>query len=163
MGKKDIRIDEYIDKAQEFAQPVLHHLRKLIHQTCPDVEETIKWGMPSFDYKGPFAGMASFKQHCVFGFWKAKLMDDPDGYLGERANQGGEAMYQMGRITSLKDLPPDKIILDFIRQAKKLNDEGIKLPATPKKQKEELMMPDDLLKSLKKNKPALSTYENFSP
>ena len=163
MGKKDIRIDDYIDQAQEFAQPVLIHLRQLVHKACPDVQETIKWGMPSFDYKGPYCGMAAFKQHAVFGFWKAKLINDPEGYLKDRAADGGEAMYQMGRITSLNDLPPDKVILDFLAQAKKLNDEGIKLPAEPKKKKTELVMPEELVTALKKNKKALATYEAFSP
>ena len=52
-GKKDERIDAYISNAQPFAQPVLKHLRKLIHKAIPDVEENIKWGFASFDYKGP--------------------------------------------------------------------------------------------------------------
>jgi uncharacterized protein YdeI (YjbR/CyaY-like superfamily) len=162
MGKKDIRIDHYIDGAKEFAQPILIHLRELIHKACPEVVETIKWGMPSFDYKGPYCGMASFKQHCVFGFWKAKLLEDPNHYLKERANEGGEAMYQLGRITSLDDLPPDKAIIDFLKQAKRLNDEGIKVPTEPKKKKEELLMPDDLIEELRKNKKAMATYEGFS-
>ena len=76
MGKKDPRIDAYISKAAPFAKPVLTHIRKLIHQGCPDTEETIKWGMPSFDYKGPYCSMASFREHCAFGFWKAALMED---------------------------------------------------------------------------------------
>lgn len=162
MAIKDKRIDEYIKKAQPFAQPVLKHLRELVHKGCPDVEETIKWGMPSFDYKGPFCSMASFKQHCVFGFWKSQLINDPNGYLGERANQGGEAMGNLGRITSLKDLPPDKAMIDFIKQAKKLNDEGIKLPPKPVKEKKELIIPDYFINTLKKNKKAHTNFENFS-
>jgi hypothetical protein len=120
MGKKDPRIDAYIAQSADFTKPVLKHLRKLVHQACPDAEETIKWSFASFDYKGPFCSMASFKQHCVFGFWKSKLLMDPGNYLGERFNQGGEAMGNMGRITSLKNLPPDRVILNFIKQAKKL-------------------------------------------
>ncbi len=162
MGKKDIRVDAYIEKAQEFARPVMAHLRHLVHQACPDVEESIKWGMPSFDYKGPFCNMASFKQHCVFGFWKAKLLKDPGNYLGERSAQGGEAMGHLGKITSLKYLPPDKVMLDFLKQAVKLNEEGVKLPPRAKKDKEELVMPNDFLASLKNNKKALKGYEAFT-
>src|SRR4051812_34052072 len=98
---KDKRIDAYIEKAQPFARPILKHLRKLIHEANPEVTETIKWGMPSFDYKGPCCGIAAFKQHAILGFWKYKLMKDPKGYLGDRSNQGGEAMGNLGRITSL--------------------------------------------------------------
>ncbi|MES2655558.1 MAG: YdeI/OmpD-associated family protein [Bacteroidota bacterium] len=162
MEQPDKRIDAYIAKAQPFAQPILNHLRKLIHQANPEVQETIKWGMPSFDYKGPFCSMASFKQHVAFGFWKPSLLNDPEGYLQERSNQGGEAMGNLGRITGLKDLPPDKVIIDFIKQAKKLNDDGIKLPPKPVKEKTELVIPDYFTKALSKNKKAWTVFENFS-
>lgn len=163
MATKDPRIDEYIARAQPFAQPIMSKLRALVHQACPEVTETIKWGMPSFDYKGAYFSFAAFKEHCAGGFWKAKLLNDPENYLGVRKNQGGEAMGNMGRITSLKDLPPDEVLLDFLMQAKKLNDDGIKLAkpkATPKK---ELPLPQELVFKLNKNKKARDTFENFAP
>ena len=70
MKKTDPRIDAYIKKAQTFAQPMLSHLRLLVHKACPHVQETIKWGFPHFEYKGVICSMAAFKQHCSFGFWK---------------------------------------------------------------------------------------------
>src|SRR4051812_22718480 len=100
---KDKRVDAYIEKAQPFAKPILKHLRSLVHTANPDVIENIKWGFPAFDYKGTYCSMASFKEHVVFGFWKASLLKDPKGYLGLRSNQGGEAMGHLGRITSVKD------------------------------------------------------------
>lgn len=162
MGKTDSRIDAYIKKAEPFAQPILIHLRELVHKGCPEVEENIKWGMPSFEYKGPYFGMASFKKHCAFGFWKAKLLKDPKKYLGIRANEGGEAMGNFGRVEKLKDLPPDKVMLDFFKQAKKLNDEGIKLPKKTVAKKE-LKTPPYFLEALKKNKQAKMVFEEFSP
>lgn len=159
---KDKRIEAYIEKAQPFAQPILKHLRKLVHEANPEVEETIKWSFASFDYKGPFCSMASFKQHVAFGFWKYKLIKDPKNYMGIRSNEGGEAMGNMGRITSMKDLPPDSAIIDFIKQAKKLNDEGIKLPLKPKAEKKPLRVPPYFMSVIKKNKNALATFQNFS-
>lgn len=162
MEQPDKRIDAYIAKAQPFAQPILKHLRKLIHQANPEVQETIKWGMPCFDYKGTFCNMAAFKQHVSFGFWKAALLKDPHGYLQERSSQGGEAMGNLGRITSIKDLPPDKVIIDFVKQAKKLNDDGIKVPVKAGKEKTTLVIPDYFTQALSKNKKALAVFENFS-
>ncbi|HTK83107.1 MAG TPA: YdeI/OmpD-associated family protein [Bacteroidota bacterium] len=162
MGKRDERVDAYIRKSGEFAKPILTRLRKLVHEGCPDVEETIKWGMPSFDYKGPFCGMAAFKQHAVFGFWKSKLLKDPGGYLGERSAQGGEAMGNLGRLTALKDLPPDKVILAFLQQAKILNDDGVKLPAKPKGPKIPLKVPAYLKTALSKSKKAQAAWDDFS-
>src|SRR4030067_1824257 len=162
MRKKNKRVDAYIEKAQPFAKPILTKLRGLIYKGNPEVEETIKWGMPSFEYKGPFCSFASFKQHAVFGFWKYKLIKDPKGYLGEIFNKGGDAMGNLGRITSIKDLPPDKIIIDFVKQAKKLNDDGVKLPAKPKKPKTELVIPDYFINPIKQNKKAFETFNSFS-
>lgn len=163
MAKKDKRIDAYIKAAAPFAQPILKHLRELIHKACPDVEETIKWSMASFDYKGPFVSFAAFKEHCSFGFWKSGLLEDKHGYLQPIANQGGEAMGNFGRIASLKDLPPDKIVIDYIKQAKRLNDEGIKNPVRKSAKRQQLEAPDYMLTAIQKNKRALKTYEDFSP
>lgn len=160
---KDSRIDSYILKSKDFARPILTHLRKLVHEACPEVEETIKWGMPHFEYKGAFCGMAAFKEHAVFGFWKGALIQDPENYLQERANNGGEAMGNLGRITCMEDLPPNEVLIGFIKQAKKLNDDGIKLPAKPKNQKSELDIPVDLKDALAKNLKAKDIFEKFSP
>ena len=163
MKNKNEQIDAYIERAEPFAKPVLKHLRKLVHKANPHVEEKIKWGMPFFDYKGPFCNMASFKNHVVFGFWKSSLINDPNKYLGERASNGGEAMGNLGRITSIEDLPPDEVIIDFLMQAKQLNDKGIKLPAKERKPNQELEIPDDFLNSLKRNKKAMDIFEGFPP
>lgn len=161
MGKKEKAIDAYIAKSADFAKPVLNHLRELLHGTCPDVEEKMKWSFPHFDYKGEMmCSMAAFKQHCVFGFWKAAVMRDP--ILIENA-KSEVSMGHLGKITSLKDLPADKKIIAWVKEAMKLNDEGIKLPAKAKStDKKELIVPDYFLKALNKNKKALKIFEEFS-
>jgi len=145
-------IDQYISKVQPFAQPVLIHLRKLVHQACPTVEENIKWGMPSFEYKGLMCGFAAFKQHCTFGFWKASLMSDP--LLMENA-RAENAMGHLGRITSVKDLPSDKKILGYIKEAMKLNDEGIKVVKAKPVTKKNSLYPQKSLLLLRKTRKLL--------
>src|SRR3954470_16722577 len=98
MTTKNEKIDAYITKSAEFDQPILNHLRELIHGACPEIEEKIKWGFPHFDYKGMMCSMAAFKQHCAFGFWKASLMQDPHKLLTENR----AAMGQMGQIKRLE-------------------------------------------------------------
>ena len=159
MPKIDSRIDDYIKKAQPFAQSILHHLRKVIHETIPDVEETIKWGMPSFEYKGPFCSFASFKKHLSFGFWKAPLMKDADLL---KSNQK-EGMGHCGRIESMKDLPPDSVIKKYLKEAKKLNDDDVKVPAAKKKIYDDPEIHPDFEKALKKNKPAWNFFRSASP
>jgi uncharacterized protein YdeI (YjbR/CyaY-like superfamily) len=132
-----------------------------VHKTCPDAEEKLKWGMPHFDYKGEMmCSMAAFKQHAIFGFWKAALMKDP--VLIENA-KSEVAMGHLGRITSLKDLPPDKKVTAWIKEAMQLNDKGIKVTAkTTSAEKKELIIPDYFTKALAKNKTAKQTFDNFA-
>lgn len=157
---KDLRIDIYIKKSDDFAKPILNHFRDLVHKTCPLVEETVKWGFPHFDYKNsPMCYMASFKQHCAIGFWKAALMNDSKKLIEKASTE--ETMGHLGKITSLKDLPKNAILIKYIKDAMKLNEEGIKLP--PKKNvTKPLDLPDYFTKALGKNKKALKTFEGFS-
>ena len=158
----DPRIDAYIAAAADFAKPILEHLRKLVHKAHPDIQETIKWSFPHFEYKGLLCNMAAFKNHCSFGFWKAALIKDPDHLLAvtERTSMGS-----LGKLTSLKDLPSDKILIDYIKQAVRLNEEGVKSTAkvVGKGEKKPFKIPDDLTSYLAKNKKAKANFESFSP
>jgi uncharacterized protein YdeI (YjbR/CyaY-like superfamily) len=163
MANRDKRIDAYIAKAQPFARPVLRHIRSLVHTACPGVEETMKWSFPHFDYRGQMmCSMAAFKEHCVFGFWKSTLLMDPGGYLKPRSAQGGTAMGNLGRITAMGDLLPDKVFIGFVRQAMKLNDEGAKLPAKPKTKPAKLVIPNYFMKAVRRNKKAAAVFDAFS-
>jgi len=151
MAKLDTRIDDYIAKSAGFAKPILTHLRELIHAGCPEVEETIKWRNPSFMHKGLLCGIAAFKQYCVIGFWKEALLFD-------RKNPSAIP----DRITSVTQLPSEKILLGYIKEAVRLNNKGTKIPRPKPKPRTELVVPNDLLAALKKNKPALAAFEDFS-
>ena len=160
MAKKDPRIDAYIKKAAPFAQPILNHYRSLVHTACPEVEETMKWSFPHFDYKGEMmCSMAAFKQHCAFGFWKASLFKDPS--LLQNA-KGETAMGHLGRIESIDQLPSDKKIMGWIKEAMKLNDAGVKVEKE-KKPVKELVVPPYFLAALQKNKKAAAFFEASSP
>ena len=152
----DPRIDEYIAKSGEFAQPILSHLRAVIHEACPDVEETIKWSMPFFLYNGMLCNMAAFKQHCAFGFWKGELL------LAEADDKGKEAMGQFGRLASVKDLPAKKTLANYIKRAMVLNNEGVKAPSREKKAPRPLDVPDYFSKALKAQPAAKKHFEAFS-
>jgi uncharacterized protein YdeI (YjbR/CyaY-like superfamily) len=152
----DPRIDAYIEKSQDFAKPVLTHLRALVHEVCPDVNETLKWSMPSFEYKGILCGFASFKQHCTFGFWKQSLMES------DEFSETKTAMGSFGKLTSLADLPKDAVMKKLIKQAMKLNDDGVKV-TKPKHEKKELVVPEIMLEALAKNDKAAETFDKFPP
>jgi len=156
MGKKDKRIDAYIAKKPEFARPILEHLRAVVHEACPDVQENLKWGMPAFEYHGLLCSMAAFKQHTTFGFWKGKLIVGKDGADVE------SAMGQFGRITSVKELPAKRVIVGYVKKAMALNEAGttVKRAVRPKPA---LRMPADLKAALEKNRRALAAFDGFPP
>jgi uncharacterized protein YdeI (YjbR/CyaY-like superfamily) len=162
----DPKIDAYIEKAQPFAQPILTHLRKLMHKACPDAEEAVKWGHPFFLYRGTILGhMAAFKQHCSFGFWGEEI----GAVLRDAKVVQDGGMGSLGRITTVKDLPSEKEMVGWIRQASALIDAGehtsimaarnkvVKAPKPAPKASPEFVV------ALKKNKKASAVFEAFSP
>ncbi len=158
MPTLDPRIDEYIANSADFAQPILRHLRQVIHDACPDVEETIKWSMPFFLYHGMLCNMASFKAHCAFGFWKGELL------VAQEDDKGREAMGQFGRIASVKDLPPKKALAGYIKKAMALNADGVKAPSRAKpKVARELLVPDYLVAALEDKPGASEHFKAFTP
>lgn len=154
------QFDIYIGKAADFAQPILKHLRELVHKACPEVEEKIKWGFLHFDYMGqPMCHIAAFKQHAVMGFWKAALMKDKT--LLENAKSEA-AMGHLGRICSLKELPSNKKIIDWVKEAMGLNEKGLKV-ARKKPSTTKIEVPENFLTLLKKNKKAWTVFQKFPP
>ncbi|MFO0826983.1 MAG: YdeI/OmpD-associated family protein [Phycisphaerales bacterium] len=159
MAKTDPRVDAYIEKAQPFAKPILRRLRAVVHKACPDCAETMKWSFPHFDYRGTLCSMAAFKAHCAFGFWKAKLLDDAETVLEKAART---AMGHLGRITSVDDLPADRALAGLVKQAMKLNEDGVAAPRATKK-KPPLRVPPFLAAAIRANEKALATWEAFPP
>jgi uncharacterized protein YdeI (YjbR/CyaY-like superfamily) len=160
------RVEAYIEKAQPFAQPILEHLRKLMHKGCPDVEEAIKWSMPFFVYKGAIlANMAAFKEHCSFGMWGKEIAEILRGAGAVKE----EGMGTLGRITSVKDLPADKQMLAWIRQAAAFVDDGTytsPMAGRSKVVKAPKALPEitpEFAAALKKSKKAAAVFEAFSP
>jgi|SRR5579862_1970073 len=157
MGKKDPRVDIYIAKARDFAQPILVEIRERVHAACPDCEETMRWSSPSFMYLGLMCGMAAFKEHVIFGFWKGPLV------LGERAEEDGAAGAFRTKLTKLSDLGPKKAMAANIKKAMALNEKGVTLPRGPRNDRSPAAVPDDLAAALKKNRKALAAFDKFPP
>jgi uncharacterized protein YdeI (YjbR/CyaY-like superfamily) len=156
----DPRFDAYIAKAAPFAQPVLEHLRDVVHRACPDVVEDIKWSHPSFQYRDKIlCGMAAFKAHLGFGFWHQETQG-----LIERERGDPQSARLLGNITSLDDLPDDATLARYVKHTMKLLEQGVpSRPSAPAKPKPAAKIPADLAAALKKNKAAAKTFETFSP
>jgi uncharacterized protein YdeI (YjbR/CyaY-like superfamily) len=153
MTKKDPRVDAYIKRAAPFARPILKRLRQIVHNGCPDVEETIKWNFPFFEHNGIICFMSAFQKHCAFGFWKGALI-----FGGKHKG----AMGHFGRITSISDLPNAKTLAVYVRKAAKLNEAGVKKSRPRSRAKQKLSVPADLNTALKKNAKAREKFDDFS-
>lgn len=158
MGERDPRIDAYIAKAEPFARPILERLRALVHEACPDADETIKWGMPFFVSGGAsLCHMAAFKRHAAFGFWRhVEVMG------GERPAEG---MGSFGKLASLDDLPPKRTLATLIKRAAALNASGTKPVRTAAKKTSAPLpeMPADFGEALDRVPAARRTWDDFSP
>jgi len=157
MGTRDPRVDAYIDHAAGFAQPVLRHLRELVHEACPDAVEKMKWRTPAFQYHGILCGMAAFKEHCTFGFWHPLMREQ----AGRDARAANDAMGQFGRITRVADLPKDGALKALVRRAAKLNASGVKVPRETGK-KRPLVVPNDFGVALRGSAEARETFKRIS-
>ena len=158
MPQRDPRVDAYIARQADFARPILEHVRAAVHEACPDVEESIKWGMPSFLRGGRIlASMAAFKQHASFGYWQHALV------VGEGVPREGMGSY--GRLASVADLPPRRTLLAHVRKAMKLVEDGGKSPSARKTTapRPPPKVPAELLAALKANPAAKAAFDAFPP
>ena len=155
---KSPAVEAYIAKSAEFARPILTRVRAAMHKACPRMEETIKWGVPFFEYRGVVANMAAFKQHASFGFWKQNLMKDPAGLFPSR----GESSMGGKKFRSVAELTPDSILIRYVNAAVALNETGTKRPRPPRKKRPPPKAPPDLAAALKRNAMARASYEAFT-
>ena len=160
------RVDAYLAKVQPFAHPIMAHLRDLVHQACPEIEETIKWSRPFFEYRGAIlCNMSAFKEHCSFGFWGEEI----GAVLRQAAVLKEDGMGSLGRITSLADLPSDTKMLGWLRQAAAFVDSGqytspiAARHKVAKPQKRSLDTPAEFATALQRNKKAAAVFAAFSP
>ena len=157
MGKKDPRVDAYIAQAAEFARPILTEIRQRVHAACPEAVETLKWKMPTFMHHGLLCGMAAFKNHAAFSFWKGSLILDGTG------SRADEAMGQFGRLTTVSDLPAKRVFAGYVKKAMELNEAGVKVMRVRTTPRPRLKPPPPFQAALGKNRKALTHWSAFSP
>jgi uncharacterized protein YdeI (YjbR/CyaY-like superfamily) len=159
-SRSNPEVDAFIAAAPDYARPILTKIRAAFHAGCPEIEERIKWGMPSFEYKGILGGMAVFKNHVSFGFWKSRLMPD----FEKTFSRPGRASAMGAHVESLADLPPQGVLVDFVKEAKRLNDEAVKDPKRAKQLRSpRVAVPADFRAALAKSAKARTHFAAFAP
>jgi uncharacterized protein YdeI (YjbR/CyaY-like superfamily) len=156
MGKTSPDVDAYIARAAAFARPILKKVRAAFHKGCPQLEERLKWGAPSFEHHGILGGMAAFKGHVAWGFRRQDEMTDPHGLFGDKGMWGG------GKITDAAQLPGERIIVAYVKAAATLNEAGPR-KQPPAKPRPPVKVPAYFREALRANQKALATFEGLSP
>jgi uncharacterized protein YdeI (YjbR/CyaY-like superfamily) len=155
MPTTDPRVDAYLASAPDFARGLLAELRTRVHRAVPDVQETIKWRAPSFECGGLLGGMAAFRRHCAFVFWKEQLLLE-DATLAE-------VVRRCGRISVTDDLPSATSFAAALRRARELNEAGVKVPRAKVVPRPDLVVPPEFAKALARAKPAKAHFDRFAP
>jgi uncharacterized protein YdeI (YjbR/CyaY-like superfamily) len=160
MEKYNTKVDEYIEKSQDFAKPILNYIREIVHEVCPDTEEAIKWKFPTFMYKGKIlCSMVSFKHYCSLGFWlhtEMKTLKDIETDV-EKTN-----MFSLGKITTLENLPVKPLLKKMILEAMELTEMGVTMKKTPPS-KIETEVPNYFQEALTQNRKASDVFTKVSP
>lgn len=152
MSAADPRIDAFIANAQPFAQPILTHLRQVIHRALPDVEEAIKWGMPAFiQDKRIVAVLGAFKAHAALTLWR----------MGKAIGADEEGMGQFGKLTGVADLPPEAELIKLIQATASARAEAKPQPKKPPRP--ELPVPEELTAAFAGNAKAKAVWDGFAP
>lgn len=162
-SQKLAAVDTYIARCKPFAQPILQHIRDIVHEGAPEVKEAMKWSRPFFLYKGIILGnMAGFKEHCSFGMWGQEIAAE----LHEDGVAKSGSMGSLGRLASMDDLPPRKQLLGYIQSAVQKIDDGVRtrsLSPRARVAKPPAEVPEALAAALKRNKAASLKFEAMSP
>jgi uncharacterized protein YdeI (YjbR/CyaY-like superfamily) len=155
------KFEAYADQLPDFAIPIFGHLRALVHATCPQVSEEVKWSIPHFVHGGEnLCIFAAYAKHCSFSFAKDSLMADPR--LKSSAARPAAKRF-MGRLTTLSDLPPDDDLAAWIAEAMSLNDRGIKLPPRQSDGSKPVEVPQAFTDALAANPAAKAVFDTKSP
>lgn len=158
MPHHDPRVDAYIAAAAPFARPILQKIRAAWHKADRGIEETIKWRVPYFRKQGLVGCMAAFKGHVSLGFWRAKELSDPHGLLRDGS------MLSASRFASVRDLPAEKVLIAYMREAIALDEDAKNRPETRKRKPVKVPpVPADLRQALERRRNAIETFRKLAP
>jgi len=150
--------DEYLAKLEgTFAHQPLSKVREMAHKVAPEIEEKIKWGSPSLEYKGLMITLVAFKNHSAVWFHKGALLNDPKNLL----EASSEETKSMRKYIIPKDGEVDEGALEeLIREAVIVNESGKKVPEMGKAE-EKVRRSEMLEQALRENPKANENYESL--
>ncbi|MGJ8745054.1 YdeI/OmpD-associated family protein [Polaribacter sp.] len=152
----NLKIEEYISKKEKWRKELL--LLRSVFNDLP-VEETIKWGAPTYTFNGKnIVSLAAFKSYCGLWFFQGALLKDKSKVFINAQENKTKAMLQW-RFYSSEEIDINLIkeyVLESIENSKKGKE------IKPDRSKKELVVPIELASELSKNKKLKENFDSFS-
>ena len=73
--------DSWFSSQESSLISVASQLRVLIKNAIPDINETIKWGMPTYEKNALICALRSANGYIALQFYMGSNLDDPDSIL----------------------------------------------------------------------------------
>jgi hypothetical protein len=111
------KIDQQINSYDDWRGDLLKRLRKLIHETDPEIQEEWKWDVPVFTKNGMVCAISAFKDHVKINFFKGSQLKDPHKLI----NAGLESKKNKAIDFAEGDQLDETKLKDLIKEAVALN------------------------------------------
>jgi hypothetical protein len=113
---KTIKIDEFVSKLKHPLKAEMEAVITIIREASPKIEEDVKWGGPSFDYKEPMATInPRVTDYVAVIFHKGELLNDKTGVL--EPGPKGKAYAKFHSMDEVKKQKTNlqKVVKDWVR------------------------------------------------
>lgn len=110
-------IDLFIDQIQPTElRKIAIRIQQIIQDSLPQVQESIKWKIPFWSYKGNFCYLNPKKEQLVLGFMKGIELSNAQGALVGDGKHVRHLIYK--KITDLDEI----VLVEILNEAAMLNE-----------------------------------------
>ena len=81
-------IDEFISRYPKNVQAILQKIRKTVRQVCPDAQEKISYGIPTFTFHGNLVHFSAYASHIGFYPGSSPILALKDDLAGYETSKG---------------------------------------------------------------------------
>jgi len=125
-----------------------------------NLKEELKWSVPCYTSGGKnIAIMAALKDHCFISFFKGSLLKDTAGVLvSPGKNSQAVRMFRFTKVEQITTM--ESLIRAYVKEAIDVEKAGLKVEF---KQKQELELPEELLKKMDEDHSFKKAFEALTP
>jgi uncharacterized protein YdeI (YjbR/CyaY-like superfamily) len=155
MSTQNPKVDAFVSRATKWSGET-KKLRAIL-LACK-LDEELKWGKPCYAFEGKnIAIIQPFRDKCALMFFKGALLKDTHGLLrSQGANTQSALRLEFTSETQIKKT----VLKSYVTQAIAVEKAGLKVDF---KAKEQLDLPEELTRALKKNRKLNTAFHALTP